>query len=379
MKQKGLIGEVKFHSTQKFELLAEYAKGWAAIMEASKKCDEIVFVDCMSNSGVYLDSNGVLVYGTPIRVAEILSKFAVDHPNMKVTLVFNDYDGLKIEMLSILLPKNTKNFHCELYVGDAHKLLSERKENFQGPRKHFLLIYDPFEAEINWHVLAPYVSGWGDVIINHMVSDTVRAGKVVKKPEKKQKYLNTYPIQGVNILDSMLNGSVTKDDLEHIVECVLRLLRQYKNNETYLGVAPFIGPTRSLIYNLIMCSGSIRAFTLFKKVSWETFGWNVCVYDKQQDGSGVCEEINLFDSIDVMAEAPVNKNNYTIDNIVDYIQKEFNGQQQVLWEDVKNSLAKHPIYPCAFLNEIKDLLVRKHGAKFFKWKSVSFVKKELLQ
>ena len=48
---------------------------------------------------------------------------------------------------------------------------------------HFLLVYDPYDAHIEWDAMMPFLKNWGEIIINHMVSDTIRAAKTAKKPE----------------------------------------------------------------------------------------------------------------------------------------------------------------------------------------------------
>lgn len=40
--------------------------------------------------------------------------------------------------------------------------------------------YDPFQATIDWNALFPYINNWCEIIINHMVSDSMRAVKMVK-------------------------------------------------------------------------------------------------------------------------------------------------------------------------------------------------------
>ena len=58
--------------------------------------------------------------------------------------------------------------------------------------KSFLLIYDPFKATIDWKAIMPFLNNWGEVIINHMVSDSMRAVKMAKSETAIRKYENTY-------------------------------------------------------------------------------------------------------------------------------------------------------------------------------------------
>ena len=43
---------------KKFELIEAYVKEWAPKLLNYHKCNGIVFIDCMCNSGLYKDDNG---------------------------------------------------------------------------------------------------------------------------------------------------------------------------------------------------------------------------------------------------------------------------------------------------------------------------------
>ena len=100
------------HTVKKFELIEKYVEAWAQKLLNNPKCDKIIFIDCMSNSGVYIDDAGNNVFGTPIRVAKYLSNVMqnLNYRNKKAELYFNDIDDFKIECLKKFLPPNTENF-----------------------------------------------------------------------------------------------------------------------------------------------------------------------------------------------------------------------------------------------------------------------------
>ena len=68
---------------------------------------------------------------------------------------------------------------------------------------HYLLFYDPYKAAINWAALAPYFFGWGEVIINHMDSDTRRAVKLRNMSNRGEYYLATNNTHGEEIQQSL--------------------------------------------------------------------------------------------------------------------------------------------------------------------------------
>ena len=46
------------HTVKKFELISEYTKSWIQKLMNYSRCDGVVYIDCMSNSGVYHDGDG---------------------------------------------------------------------------------------------------------------------------------------------------------------------------------------------------------------------------------------------------------------------------------------------------------------------------------
>ena len=73
-KKNDVISVAPPHSIKKFELISEYVKAWINILMLNKKCKGIVYIDCMSNSGVYYDDQGNEIKGTPLLVSEIIAE-----------------------------------------------------------------------------------------------------------------------------------------------------------------------------------------------------------------------------------------------------------------------------------------------------------------
>lgn len=73
-KKNDLISVASPHSIKKFELISEYVKAWINILMLNQNCRGIVYIDCMSNSGVYKNDKGEKIEGTPLRVSEIIAE-----------------------------------------------------------------------------------------------------------------------------------------------------------------------------------------------------------------------------------------------------------------------------------------------------------------
>ena len=78
------------HTIKKFELIEAYVKEWSQKLLNYSGCEGVVFIDCMSNSGIYQDEKGKIVFGTPIRVANYLADVMRYYPDKKAQLYFND-------------------------------------------------------------------------------------------------------------------------------------------------------------------------------------------------------------------------------------------------------------------------------------------------
>lgn len=149
---------------------------------SNPKCKGIVYIDCMSNSGVYKNDDGEEIKGTPLLVSEIIADAMQTYTDKKAYIYFNDVREDKIDLLKTRLPKQTSNFQIYTEVMDANELLRTIGNQFATMFKdmHFLLVYDPYDAHIEWDAMMPFLKNWGEIIINHMVSDTIRAAKTAR-------------------------------------------------------------------------------------------------------------------------------------------------------------------------------------------------------
>lgn len=76
-----LISKASPHTIKKFELIEEYVKSWAQKLMLNSFCNTLVFIDCMCNSGIYInDETGLQIEGTPVRVAKVLLDVARTYP-----------------------------------------------------------------------------------------------------------------------------------------------------------------------------------------------------------------------------------------------------------------------------------------------------------
>jgi three-Cys-motif partner protein len=335
-KAGAVISEASPHTIKKFELIEAYVVAWAQKLLNYDKCNGIVFIDCMCNSGVYVDKDGNNVEGTPIRVSRVLADTIKSYPEKQALLYFNDLNVNKIAELEKHIPDDTSNFKICTSSKDGNELLGD----FQNNRKlqfSYLLVYDPYEATIDWNALTPYFNLWGEVIINHMVSDTIRGVPAAKSPNAITKYEDTYETD----IEELVNLKGDKNAFEKIIQEIISTRHLNTDKEYYIASFPFFNTQNALLYNLIHCSGNIKGFNLFKTTAWKTFGGKSSTKDTHGrenqmvlDLNGSCEAI-----------MPIDERCYKIQDIAKYLSVIFKGKTDVPFAEVYGALEIHPVFP----------------------------------
>ena len=193
-----IITEAKPHTIKKFELIEKYVDEWARKILGYKGKNGlngskgIIYIDCMSNSGVYKDEAGNIIDGTALRVAKRLNQIILDYPGKHAILIFNDLQPARIEHLKeVINRENLINIEVYYQNEDCNSFL--RGLNLTGFQKEYntLLLYDPYKAAIDWDAVTPFLNCWGEVIINHMVSDTIRGAEQAKNQKTVERYQET--------------------------------------------------------------------------------------------------------------------------------------------------------------------------------------------
>lgn len=366
-KKDEIISEASPHTIKKFDLIDAYVKSWAPKLLNNSKCNSLVFIDCMCNSGEYIDKAGNQIFGTPVRVSKHLAEYAKQYPHKEIHLYFNDYSQDKIDYLAKLLQYNIPNLHLNLSVKDGNALLKEIAPKVtEDNSTSYLLIYDPYDASIDWEAIFPYINHWGEVIINHMLGDSTRAVKVAKSEEAVKKYESTY----LSDIESLIPYGSDKNAYEKRIEEIIGRLH-FKNNY-YIASFPFFNERNAIVYNLIHCTNSIVGFRLYKQVAWQVFGGKsstLRTFGKEQ------QLMFDFDNIGTVKTAAF-EDCYYIKDIADYLQQVFNGQQNVPFETVWGKLDAHPVFPAdGFKTEIKKALKENYGATIGK-SNISFTRRD---
>lgn len=365
------LDHAKPHSIKKFEIISEYADAWARKILGFPKSEGIVYVDCMSNSGYYLDTDGNVVEGTAIRVAKRLNTLAENYPGKTVNIIFNDINKEKIDYLKGQIESlSLSNIFITYYTMDCAELL--KRLNLKTIRnRNLLLVYDPFQARIHWDSLEKYLNFWGEVIINHMVSDTARGAKTAVKPEKIAKYESTYrmPISEIKkICDD-------REKLDNTVQGIVSDLVKDNSRDHYLASFPFYNRNNGLVYNLLHSTSNVEGFKLFKKTAWNVFG------DKSSGKNTHGQENQM--AIDLDSGSLVASNTdykcLTVTDIANYVYAKYSNKGKIEINEVYRDLDMHPIFPSeGYKDKIKNELktcypvkeTKENGKRYFVFNQV---------
>ena len=162
-----IITEAKPHTIKKFELIERYVDEWARKIlgyngkDGRNGSKGVIYIDCMCNSGVYLDEKGNLINGTALRVARKLNDIITNYPGKNAILIFNDISEQRIEHLKSEIEKaNLTNIQVVYRSEDCDSFLKGLDLDEYKSKFNTLLLYDPYKAAIDWDAVTPFLNIW---------------------------------------------------------------------------------------------------------------------------------------------------------------------------------------------------------------------------
>lgn len=367
-----IITVAKPHTIKKFELIEKYVDEWARKIlgfngiNGRDGANGVIYIDCMSNSGIYKDIDGKFVDGTALRVAKHLNTIITNYPGKHAILIFNDISSERVQYLKKEIEKaNLANIEVFCQNVDCNKFLKHLDLSSYGQRYNTLLLYDPYKAAIDWDAVTPFLNRWGEVIINHMVNDTARGVSQAKKEQVIERYQETYQ----NDITSIRECGTNKEELNRTIISIIERNTKGFQRKHYIASFPFFNRTNGLLYNLIHCCTNIEGLKLFKKVAWKSFG------DKSslKDTHGNENQFTLdFNGIGI-CETETDDECYYVHDIAKYIFEKYKNLGTISLNDIYYDLDVHPIFPSdGYKNEIKASLKRIYGVTISKDGNISF-------
>lgn len=137
----------KQQTDYKIRYVSEYIRLWAIISAERTDVEDINFIDCMCNAGVYAAGDCC----TAIEVLSIFIEIAERHKYKNFNLYLNDYDKNKIDIVSKIVnyvyPRKVNNLRVYIENKDVNDYLDELVDNSDifGRGKSTVLYIDPFD------------------------------------------------------------------------------------------------------------------------------------------------------------------------------------------------------------------------------------------
>lgn len=181
------IDEITYDGTKKkIEFIEGYVKAWfhKVLLSQYNSYKGVIFIDCMSNCGVYSVEERDLFEGTSYRVLNSFSRQVEGKLiDKKFSVIVNDIEKDKVFCQNCLWNNNfkgkNKNLSFSSYSLDVNDFLSgpgrdilteASKQNY-----HILLFYDPYTVQIDWEVLKHFISSKNvDLIITHFWQNDIK-------------------------------------------------------------------------------------------------------------------------------------------------------------------------------------------------------------
>lgn len=173
------LTEKKPHTTHKILYLCHYVKEWLRVV-CNAENNNLNFIDCMANAGVYADGD----LCTAVEVLRIFAETAKQFPDKTFNVLFNDYNSNSVriskdvcKIIVETLPPNVHVYFEQLDVNIYLNTLKEKYNIFGFPSKTILYV-DPYDFRtVQLPILQNFLQNtYCELIYNFFTSDAIRNG-----------------------------------------------------------------------------------------------------------------------------------------------------------------------------------------------------------
>ena len=256
-KYKPHLDEKKLQTTYKIDYITKYVERWLYVVCNVPENQNINFIDCMCNAGIYSDGD----LGTGVRVLELFNEFAPNNPYKEFNLILNDIDKdrLKIYKSVVALVKiEANNIHIHYNNCDVNEFLLDDNYfnslfNCYPNRSANLVFVDPYNfCTVKISALEHFLDKkYCELLFNLFTSDYVRN----QDKAKMQQYCK--------------DEKIIAQTKEQMVELLKNRLKtgQIKFSFAY----EFKSLTNTELYQIMFFTPNIRGLEKLKEALWITF------------------------------------------------------------------------------------------------------------
>lgn len=278
------LDDKKEQTTYKIKYVTRYVMQWAIIEAGRKEIQQISFVDCMCNAGIYKDGDAC----TALEVINIFNDLAKTYPAKDFVVYLNDYDEKRVNIFKKILRScivPAKNLYAKIQNIDVNLYLdtiaNNRQKNYElfGYGGCTLLYVDPYNfGTVQISRLQNILkNNYCELLFNLFTSDYVR--NIAKDSGRIQNCLGGFK-------------PATKDEF---IDYVVNALRVGPIQYTF--AYSFHTMKNVELYQILYATPSIRGLEVLKDSLWDVFD-GVEFHRNHAPKTSVIEQISMFDDED---------------------------------------------------------------------------------
>lgn len=281
-----VLDEKGEQTTYKIKYVTRYVRQWALIEVNRKEIQQINFIDCMCNAGVYKDGDAC----TALEVIEIFNELAKQFPSKRFVVYLNDINSKRIDNFNkiyqkYIVPQKSLNLLVYLKDKDVNDYLdmiiasSQNKQGLFAYGKCNLIYVDPYNfGTVQISKLHNILEkNYCELLFNLFTSDYVR--NIAKDTGRIQKCLGGFKPA---TKDEFINYVVNELRVGHIQYTFAYSFHTVKNVE---------------LYQILYATPNIRGLEVLKDSLWDVFDGEEFHRNHAPKISDV-EQISMFDDED---------------------------------------------------------------------------------
>lgn len=281
-----VLDEKGEQTTYKIKYVTRYVRQWALIEVNRKEIQQINFIDCMCNAGVYKDGDAC----TALEVIGIFNELAKQFPSKRFVVYLNDINSKRIDNFNKIyqkhiVPQKSLNLLVYLKDKDVNDYLdmiiasSQNKQGLFSYGKCNLIYVDPYNfGTVQISKLHNILEkNYCELLFNLFTSDYVR--NIAKDTGRIQKCLGGFKPA---TKDEFINYVVNELRVGHIQYTFAYSFHTVKNVE---------------LYQILYATPNIRGLEVLKDSLWDVFDGEEFHRNHAPKISDV-EQISMFDDED---------------------------------------------------------------------------------
>ena len=281
-----VLDEKGEQTTYKIKYVTRYVRQWALIEVNRKEIQQINFIDCMCNAGVYKDGDAC----TALEVIGIFNELAKQFPSKRFVVYLNDINSKRIDNFNkiyqkYIVPQKSLNLLVYLKDKDVNDYLdmiiasSRNKQGLFAYGKCNLIYVDPYNfGTVQISKLHNILEkNYCELLFNLFTSDYVR--NIAKDTGRIQKCLGGFKPA---TKDEFINYVVNELRVGHIQYTFAYSFHTVKNVE---------------LYQILYATPNIRGLEVLKDSLWDVFDGEEFHRNHAPKISDV-EQISMFDDED---------------------------------------------------------------------------------